>query len=128
MSVPFPSVKPTGRSFSPGQFPTKIYRALSGATVKRSFGNRASGNKIQLEFANIDDATAILILQHYTDTSGGFNRFTLPATVFVGMAASLQTYVAAAATILWEYEGPPDVQSVPCGLNTVRVSLVGELV
>jgi hypothetical protein len=127
MSLPFPDVKPTGRSFTPGQYPTKTYRALSGATVKRSFGNRAYGNQISLEFDNIDDTTATLILKHYTDTSAGFDRFSLPAAVFAGMSASLQGYAQSAATILWEYASPPDVQSVPCGLNRVRVSLVGEL-
>ena len=128
MSLPFPNVKPTSRSFKQGQFPTKVYRSLSGATVKRSFGNRAFGNQIELEFANIDDATATLILKHYADTSGGFERFTLPAEVFIGMSASLQGYIQSTATIRWEYAGPPDVESVPCGLNVVRVSLVGELI
>lgn len=128
MSVPFPSVKPTSRSFKPGQFPTKVYRSLSGATVKRSFGNRAFGNEISLEFANVDNATAALILQHYSDTSGGFQRFSLPAEVFIGMSASLQGLIQSTATILWEYAGPPDVQSVPCGLNVVQVTLVGELI
>jgi hypothetical protein len=128
MSLPFPNVKPTSRNFKQGQFPTKVYRSLSGATVKRSFGNRAFGNQIELEFANIDDATATLILKHYADTSGGFERFTLPAEVFIGMSASLQGYIQSTATIRWEYAGPPDVESVPCGLNVVRVSLVGELI
>lgn len=128
MSVPFPNVKPTARSFKQGQFPTKIYRALSGATVKRSFGNRAFGNEISLEFANVNDTTAALILKHYADTSGGFERFSLPADVFTGMSASLQGYIQSTATILWEYSGPPDVESVPCGLNVVRVTLVGELI
>ena len=128
MSIIFPSVTPTGRSFKPWQFPTRVYRALSGATIKRSFGNRAFGNQLDLEFANIDDTTAALILKHYADTSGGFQRFTLPATVFAGMAASLQLYAQSVSTILWEYSGPPDVQSVPCGRNIVRVALVGELI
>lgn len=128
MSVPFPDVKPTGRSFTPGQFPTKVYRALSGATVKRSFGNRAYGNQMTLEFDNIDDTTAALILKHYTDTSAGFERFSLPAAVFVGMSATLQSYAQSPSTILWEYTDPPEVESVTCGFNRVRVSLIGELI
>jgi hypothetical protein len=128
MTVPFPAIKPSGRSFKLGTFPTKVYRALSGATVKRSFGNRAFGYQMQLEFRNVNDATAGLILKHYNDTAGGFQRFTLPNELFAGMAGALRGYAESPATIRWEYAGPPEVESVQANRSTVGVQLIGELI
>ena len=126
MATPFPEIKPSGRSFKLGTFPVKVYRSMSGATVKRSFGNRASSYELQLEFQNITDARAADIVAHYTSNSGGFERFTLPAMLFVGMDSSLQGYIQAPTGIQWEYGAPPDVASVFPGISSVRVTLVGE--
>lgn len=128
MFAPFPAIKPSARSFKQGVFPTKVYRALSGATVKRSFGNRAFGFELRLEFDNISDDSAALILKHYSDTQGGFHRFTLSNELFAGMSTDLRSYAEATSTIRWEYAGPPDVTSVaPGNRNTVQVNLIGEL-
>jgi hypothetical protein len=54
MSITFPSLKPSQRSFKLGAFPTKIYRSLSGATAKRSYGNKPFGYELQLVFSNTD--------------------------------------------------------------------------
>lgn len=127
MADQFPSIKPTSRSFRLGQFPVKSYRALSGATVKRAFGNRASGYQLELGFENIPDNTAALLLSHYNNSSGGFDRFTLPAEVFAGMNSTLTSHIQAPANIKWEYAGPPKVQSVFLGRSSVSVTLSGEL-
>ncbi len=123
----FPSIRPTGRSYSPGQFPTRIYRGLSGATVKRIFGNRSFGHSIELEFANITDANVKLILDHYYAQGGNYTRFALPNEIFSGMSDSLRDVVQAPTNILWEYAQPPQVESVFNGRSTVTVSLIGEL-
>jgi hypothetical protein len=128
MSVPFPAIKPSARNFKQGTFPIKVYRALSGATVKRSFGNRAFGCELQLEFENIPDASAALVLKHYNDTQAGFERFTLSNELFAGMTTELRGYAESASTIRWEYASPPSVSSVaPGNINTVQVNLIGEL-
>jgi hypothetical protein len=127
MAAQFPDIKPSSRSFQLGQYPTKVYRSLSGATVKRSFGNRPSGFQIKLVFNNVVDATSALILAHYTGTSGGFERFTLPLGLFAGMSDELRGYVQSPAGIKWEYQGPPEVQSVYKGLSQVTVNFTGEL-
>ncbi len=123
----FPSIRPTRRSYVPGQFPTKVYRGLSGATVKRIFGNRSFGHSIELEFANIADANVKLILDHYYGQAGNYTRFTLPNDTFSGMSDSLRGVVQAPTSILCEYAQPPQVESVFNGRSTVTVSLIGEL-
>jgi hypothetical protein len=123
----FPSIRPTARSYSPGQFPTKVYRGLSGATVKRVFGNRSFGHAIDLQFENISDANTKAILDHYYGQGGNYTRFTLPDAVFSGMSTELKGIVQAPVNILWEYAEPPQVESVFNGRSTVTVRLIGEL-
>jgi hypothetical protein len=128
MSRPFPEIKPSGRSFKPGQFPTKVYRALSGATVKRSFGNRAFGNELRLEFRAVSDGEVNQFLDHYNATGGGFTRFVLSAAVLAGLNATTQGYLQSTATIRWEYAGPPEITSLRLGRSDVQITLVGELI
>ena len=123
----FPSVRPTGRSYTPGQFPVKVYRGLSGSTVKRVFGNRSYGHTIDLQFENIDDVNTKAILDHYYGQYGNYARFTLPDAVFSGMSSSLKAVLQTPANILWEYAEPPQTETVFNGRSTVTVRLVGEL-
>ena len=127
MAEQFPRIKPTSRAFKLGSFPVKSYRALSGATVKRAFGNRASGYELQLGFDNITDSTTEQLLAHYTGSSGGFDRFTLPADLFAGMTTTLRGYIQAPTSIRWEYAGPPEVESIFTGRSRVSITLIGEL-
>lgn len=127
MAEQFPAIKPTTRAFKLGSFPVKTYRSLSGATVKRAFGNRAYGFELQLGFENITDATTTQLLAHYNGSSGGFERFTLPADLFAGMTDSLRGYIQAPANIRWEYAGAPEVESVFTGRSRVSITLIGEL-
>lgn len=124
----FPKIKPSGRSFTLGAFPTKVYRSLSGATVKRSFGNRAFGYQLNLDFTNIEDWQTEQLVDHYTNTAGGFTRFTLPADLFAGFrSTTLQGKVQAPTQIQWEYAGPPEVTSTFPNRSNVQIQLSGEL-
>jgi hypothetical protein len=127
MPTPFPPLVPTARRVKLGEYPTKVYRSMSGATAKRSFGNRAFSYQLTLEFKNILDATAAAIVTHYINTNAGFARFTLSTQLFDGMDSALSSQLSAPTGILWEYASPPDVESVTKGISTVRVELVGEI-
>lgn len=127
MAAQFPTITPTERSFRLGQYPVKSYRSLSGATVKRAFGNRPYGYEIELSFNNIRDESTTELLTHYESTKGGFERFTLPDMLFAGMNATLKSKVQSPTQIKWEYVSPPEVVSVITGRSTVRVSLAGEI-
>jgi hypothetical protein len=127
MAEQFPEIKPTSRSFRLGAFPVKTYRALSGATVKRAFGNRATSYELQLSYDNITDDTTSQLLAHYNGSSGGFERFTLPADLFAGMNDTLRGYIQSPTSIKWEYASPPEVQSVFTGRSRVSITLLGEL-
>jgi hypothetical protein len=124
----FPSITPTGRSFRPGVYPQKTYRALSGAVVKRTYGNSPYGAQLDLEFDNISDATVVILLDHYRSQTAANSRFTLSASVTSGMSSTLAARANASIDGLrWEYANPPEVQTVRPGFNNVRVSLAGEI-
>lgn len=127
MAEQFPSIKPTNRRFSVGQFPTKSYRALSGATVRRSFGNKPYGYELRLEFENRTDTITAQLIAHYNSTSGGFERFTLPDNLFAGMDATLKGLIQAPNSIKWEYASPPEIESVYSGLSSISITLIGEV-
>ncbi len=123
----FPALKPTARSFQLGQYPVKTYRAMSGATLRRSFGNRAFGYSLDLEFKNVREDTVNLIIDHYNEQGGGTVGFEVPAVVFQGYSGTLQAKIRTAAGIEWLYAEPPSVTSVIGDISSVKVALVGEM-
>lgn len=133
--MPFPNIKPTTRSFTMGDYPSKTYRSLSGTIFKRAFGNKQTGYTLDLTFRNIGDTserrslsgTAKQIIDHYNDVDGTFSSFTLPARVFEGMDNDFRDLIRNPSNVKWRYAEPPQVQSVKSGVSTVAVSLVGEL-
>lgn len=127
MSRTFPAIKPTGREFRMGTYPTKTYRSLAGTTVKRSFGSKPHSYELQVEFQNIKDSVVEQILDHYDDTAGGFTRFALPTAIFAGMSDTLRARIQSPNNIRWEYAGPPEVQSVFRGVSSVSITFIGEL-
>jgi hypothetical protein len=86
----FPALKPTARSFQLGQYPVKTYRAMSGAVVRRSFGNKAFGYTLELEFANVSEATVNTIIGHYNGQQGGTLGFAIATAILAGYSVTLQ--------------------------------------
>ena len=124
----FPSVTPTSRNFKPGTYPQKQYRSLSGVAIKRTFGNRPYGAVLQLEYANVSDDIAVTIVDHYRSQTAANQRFQLSSNVTAGMSATLATRANASIDNLrWEYTDPPEISSVRPGVNTIKISLTGEI-
>ena len=131
----FPEIKPTARQFTMGDYPNKVYRALSGATFRRNFGNKQTGYKLELQFRNIGDITELqrgsgtldIIMNHYNTVEGTFESFGLPDKVFRGMNVLVRDLFYRASDIKWHYAAPPTIESVKEGVSNVTVSLVGDL-
>ena len=123
----FPALTPTARSFQLGQYPVKTYRAMSGATLRRSFGNRAFGHTLDLQFDNVPEATVNTIIDHYNTQGGGTLGCTLPATVFGGYSTDLRNRAQNPTGIEWLYAEPPSVSSVLRDRSSVTVKLIGEI-
>ena len=118
----FPSLTPTGRQFTPGNFPSKAYNSQSGAEVRILYGSRRVNATLSLSYANVQDASAESFLTDYIAQLGTFRAFTLPANVFEGWSGSSSSLDAPPGT-KWRYDSQPQVQAVRPGISSVTVSL-----
>lgn len=124
----FPTLRPTSRSLTFGQYPIKTYRALSGKVLRRSFGNRPFGHTLDLTFENVVDETVNQVFDHYNAQQGGTLGFALPDSIFSGASASMISRLKTPTGIEWIYAEPPSVESVFDGRSSISVKLVGEIV
>jgi hypothetical protein len=140
----FPSIKPTRRSFTLGEYPTKTYRSLSGKTIRRSFGNRPYGATLDLVFENVKESVLKQIYDHYHGQRGTSEGFALSGEVWAGLTdgSNLRRqlrqgepfFVLQAAglgngsfdTMEWVYMEAPQVESVQRDLSTITVRLSAE--
>ena len=135
---PFPTVKPTSRSYNPGTYPSTTFESLDGTKTHLRYGNKRVNATLQLGFSNISDAEAALILENYEDVNATWNYVTFTSTDGVSgisdskevdgqtnPASSLQSLVKEGGTgLLWRYSGPPKVTSVFPGISNVSCSFV----
>jgi hypothetical protein len=119
----FPSLKPTGREFNPGDFPIKRFNSQSGAEVRILYGNRRINATLSLSYDNITDANAQLFISDYEAQLGTFRTFTLPSDVRAGWTGSAST-IDAPPTARWRYDSAPVIQAVRRGRSSVTVNLV----
>ncbi len=127
----FPALTPTARRFTPGIYPQRSFRTLSGVVARRTFGNLPYGAKLELEYSNVPDETVNTLLDHYHSQTATNARFRLSSNVTAAMstavAGELTGLAANRGNLRWEYEQPPQVESVRPGRYTVSISLIGEL-
>lgn len=123
----FPAIAPTARNFKQGDYPSKTYRSLSGYVVKRSFGNRATGYELDLEYRNISESVLNQILLHYDGQNGTLDSFSLPSTVMQGYSTVTRNKVTDVDGIKWFYVEAPQVTTVIKNISTVQVRLIGEI-
>lgn len=126
----FPTLKPSSRSYSPGEFPQSFFRAQNGATTTIRFTNVRSNSELSLTFANITDAEAATILDNYVSVNSVWDYVVFRGTdVLVGLSSQLQSYVGETANpqLRWRYAEPPQVESVKPGTSTVTCRFTGFL-
>jgi len=93
MAVTFPNIEPTSRSFSAPKWPTSGITSQSGVTTRRLWGSRPSQAQLSLNFANITDDNAALILAAYNDAKGATTDLTLPSILFNGASTNLTNWL-----------------------------------
>ena len=135
---PFPTVKPTSRSYNPGTYPSTTFESLDGTKTHLRFGNKRVNATLTLGFSNISDAEAALNLENYEDVNANWDYVTFTSTDGVSgisdskevdgqtnPASSLQSLVKeGGAGLLWRYSGPPSVTSTFKGMSNVSCSFV----
>ena len=123
----FPSIKPSSRSYNPGEYPQTKFEAQNGAKTIMRYGKNRVNATLKLGFANISDAEAALILENYEDVNSDWDYVTFSsANGTVGVdSTSLSNYLKESGSGLkWRYSGPPSVTSTFKGMSNVSCSFV----
>ena len=145
---PFPTVKPTSRSYNPGTYPSTDFESLDGTKTHLRFGNRRVNATLQLAFSNITDQKAAEILDHYEEVNSVWDYVTFgnnDALSGVGFVQGtqynqyLRNYMkegdnktkrakdnsaTESSGLKWRYASPPTVTSSGNGLSNVSCSFV----
>ena len=123
----FPSIKPSSRSYNPGEYPQTKFEAQNGAKTIMRYGKNRVNATLQLGFANISDAEAALILENYEDVNSDWDYVTFSSangTVGVDSTSLSNYFKESGSGLKWRYSGPPSVTSTFKGMSNVSCSFV----
>ena len=124
---PFPSIKPTSRSYTPGKFPSTDFESLDGTKTHIRYGNKRVNATLSLGFSNITDAQAFEILENYRDVNSDWDYVTFDrgyATSGVTDTSLLAYLKESGSSLKWRYSAPPSVTSTFKGTSNVSCSFV----
>ena len=128
----FPSLVPSSRSFSPGNWPIKTFRSQDGSETRILYGTKRTGMTLDLSYKNITDANAELFLDDYVARKGTYNTFTLGDAAdeakggWEGNADAIGNAYSTTGN-QWRYAEAPKVTQVAKGISNVQVKLLGVL-
>ena len=123
----FPSIKPSSRSYSPGEYPQTNFEAQNGAKTIMRYGKNRVNATLNLGFSNITDADAALILANYEDVNSDWDYVTFSSangTVGVDSSSLSNYFKESGSGLKWRYSGPPSVTSTFKGMSNVSCSFV----
>ena len=125
---PYDVYQPTARQFTTGAFPVKTFQAQNGAEIRILYGNRLTGKKLNLTYANITDQEAYHFIEHYVAQQGSYKWFYMSDENQDGYRAGWEAddagLGAEAYGLRWRYAEEPQIQSTFKGRSTVSVSLI----
>jgi len=124
---PFPSIKPTSRSYNPGQYPSTDFESLDGTKTHIRYGNKRVNSTLTLGFSNITDAQAYEILENYKEVNSVYDYVTFSSangTTGVGSTSLSNYFKESGSGLKWRYSGPPSVTSTFKGMSNVSCSFV----
>ena len=123
----FPSVKPSSRSYKPGEYPQTQFEAQNGAKTIMRYGKNRVNATLTLGFSNISDADAASILANYENVNSDWDYVTFNggyATAGVTNTSLLAYLRESGSGLKWRYSGPPSVTSSFKGKSNVSCSFV----
>lgn len=117
----FPSIIPTTRLYTQGDFPSAIQSSSSGATTGFRRGNRRINQTLQLTFDNLTETQVNLIRTHYDGQNGSFEIFYLSSSTWNGYTTPP---VALVSDFAWLYATPPTISDGITSKWNVEIELV----
>ena len=126
--MPYPTQRPSSRSYDAGNYPVRTYNAQNGAEVRLLYGSKRTNVKLQLSYSNVADTVAADFLTHFDETKGTFNTFKFSsdarAALFAGWSGNAGA-LNPPQGVDWRYEKAPQIVAVRPGVSTINVSLIG---
>ncbi len=120
----FPSLMPSTRTFSPGEYPHTPQTGINGHQSRTRHSNVMLSSQLRLGFSGITQTDMLSILTHYQGQLGTYASFALPSAVFSGVSAAGDYTLTGYS---WRYSEPPTVDDLPCN-SRHNVELVLESV
>ena len=117
----FPSIVPTTRLYTPGDFPSAIQQSSDGTTTGFRRGNRRINQTLQLSFDNLTESQVTEIRNHYDGQNGSFEIFFLSSTTWNGYNSPP---VALVSDFAWLYATPPTISDGITSKWNVEIELV----
>lgn len=117
----FPSLTPTTRLYTQGDFPSAIQSSSSGATTGFRRGNRRINQTLQLTFDNLTETQVNLIRTHYDGQNGSFEIFYLSSSTWNGYTTPP---VALVSDFAWLYAAAPTISDGITSKWNVEIELV----
>jgi hypothetical protein len=117
----FPSLTPTTRLYTQGDFPSAIQASSSGATTGFRRGNRRINQTLQLTFDNLTETQVNLIRTHYDGQNGSFEIFLLDANTWSGYTTPPVPLIS---DFVWLYATPPTISDGITSKWNVEVELI----
>ena len=121
MTANFPQLKPTKRSYQIGDYPTKQFQSINGASVVRIYGSLSVDATMALQFVCNNDEVQD-ISECFDFAKGSFDDLSLPDEVFAGMNRRVFP-----DHLVWRWADPPSIESIQPDLSRVSVNLKATL-
>jgi hypothetical protein len=116
----FPTLTPSSRTWTPGEYPHSVYSAWSGVENRVRQSNAMLSSTLRLAFVGITEAQMLSILSHYQGELGTYTSFSLPSAIFGGTADATDYTLTGYS---WRYAEAPSVEDLPCGGHNVELTL-----
>lgn len=115
----FPNLRPSARTWTPGDWPQTNFQTLGGYDVRVLHGDREVGARLSLQFQNVVESNALAIMAHFRAQQGSQQPFSLPPNVWAGGTEG----VATPSGQSWVYAEPPTLNWVRPSVCTVSCTL-----
>ncbi len=125
--LPYPTLTPSSRDITIGDYPIKKYRAMDGAEVRILYGNQDTNATMALTYQNITDELASDFVRHFRSLKGTFEIFPIAQEVYNGWSGDTTEgpdQIFRGEKARWRYDAPPKIVSVRPGVSTVQISLI----
>lgn len=116
----FPSLIPSSRIFTPGEYPNSIFTTQAGSESRVRNSNGMVNSQLQLTFIRLTESDMLTIKNHYAGQYGSFLPFAIPSSLLNGVTTAADF---ALTNYLWRYAATPEIIDYCDSLHDVTVVL-----